>query len=402
MSVKHSVNELALFGGAPLFAEPLHVGRPNLPNRERLEQRLRECLDRCWLTNDGPLLKEFETRVAAQLGVRHCVAMANGTTALEIASRALGLTGEVILPAFTFVATAHALQWQQIRPVFCDVERQTHLLDPARVEELITPRTSGIVGVHLWGNGCDIERLSDIARRHQLKLMFDASHAFGCTQDGKSIGGFGDVEVFSFHATKFVHTLEGGAATTNCDELAERMRLMRNFGFETYDVVSSVGINGKMNEFEAAMGLGCLEEMPAFCEINASNFALWRAELSGIEGLSMVTPRAGESNNRQYVVWEVCPEASSLTRDELARLLWAENVRVRRYFTPGCHRMEPYRTLDPEGSRRLPVTEELCDRVLLFPTGTAVSEKEIRQVGELVRGLMANGAEIRARMSHVS
>ena len=227
--------DLAIHGATPAFAEPLHVGRPNIVDRDAFLARVAQVLDNQWLTNNGPLVQEFEARIAAHLGVKHCVAMCNGTIALEIAIRALGLTGEVIVPSWTFVATAHALYWQGITPVFADIDPDTHNLDPDAVRRMITPRTSGIIGVHLWGRAAPVEALQAIADEHGLKLMFDAAHAFGSTHRGQSIGRFGACEVFSFHATKSFNTMEGGAVTTNDDALAETLRLMRNFGFKGYD-----------------------------------------------------------------------------------------------------------------------------------------------------------------------
>ena len=252
--MKQAVEQLALFGGRPAFDEPLHVGRPNIGNREQLLARFNDMLDRRWLSNNGRYVQEFEQRIATLLGVRHCIAMCNATVALEIAIRALGLHGEVIVPSYTFIATAHALQWQQITPVFCDVDAHTHNIDPARVEALITPRTTGIVGVHVWGNTCDLLALEEIARRHKLRLLYDAAHAFACSWGGRMIGNFGDAEVFSFHATKFLNTFEGGAVVTNDDQLAHIIRLMKNFGFVNYDQVEYIGTNGKMSEIAAAMG----------------------------------------------------------------------------------------------------------------------------------------------------
>src|ERR1035437_7932978 len=173
---KHQLQDLAIFGNPPAFAEKMHVGRPNVGNRDRLLARINDMLDRDWLTNNGPYVQHFEKKIAEFLGVRHCVAMCNGTVALEIAIRALGLTGEVIVPSFTFVATAHALQWQEITPVFCDIDPRTHNLDPAQVDKRITPRTTGIIGVHLWGRPCAIDPLERIAQDRNLQLMFDASH----------------------------------------------------------------------------------------------------------------------------------------------------------------------------------------------------------------------------------
>ena len=175
-------------------------------------------LDRRWLSNNGVFVRDFERQIADYLGVKHCIAVCNGTIALELAIRALELKGEVIIPSFTFIATAHALQWQEITPVFCDIDPKTHTLNPWRVESLITPRTSGIIGVHVWGQPCDVETLTEIANKHHLKLMFDASHAFGCSHGRTMIGNFGSAEVFSFHATKFINAFEGGAIVTNDDE----------------------------------------------------------------------------------------------------------------------------------------------------------------------------------------
>jgi dTDP-4-amino-4,6-dideoxygalactose transaminase len=233
--------DLAINGAPPAFDEPLHVGRPNIGNREAFLRNVERTLDNQWLTNNGPLVQEFEQRIAQRLGVRHCIAMCNGTIALEIAIRALGMTGEVIVPSWTFVATAHALHWQGITPVFADIDPATHNLDPDAVRRMITPRTTGIIGVHLWGRAAPVDQLQAIADEHGLKLMFDAAHAFGSTYKSRSIGRFGACEVLSFHATKAFNTMEGGAVVTNDDELAEAMRLMRNFGFKGYDNVIHPG-----------------------------------------------------------------------------------------------------------------------------------------------------------------
>lgn len=381
---------LAIFGAPPAFAHPLHVGRPNIGNRNRLMERISGVLDRNWLTNGGPLLHEFEARVAKEVGVKHCVAMANGTVALETAIRALELRGEVIVPAFTFVATAHALQWQQIMPVFCDVDPRTHNIDVEHVEDLITPRTTGIIGVHLWGRGCDIEGLAEIADKHRLDLLFDAAHAFGCSSGGRMIGGFGRCEVFSFHATKFVHCGEGGAVVTNDDSLAARIRSMRNFGFAGYDNVEAVGTNGKMSELSAAMGLTSLESSSRFVAVNRTNHERYAAGLSRIPGLKLSLFDERERANYQYVIVEVDRDAAGLTRDELVRVLFAENVLARRYFAPGCHRMEPYRTLLAGSPPHLPVTELLSESLLALPTGTQLVDGDIERVcGILARAIEA-------------
>ena len=394
---KTKVDDLALWGGVSAFEEALHIGRPNIGDRSRLLERFNDMLDRRWLSNNGPFVKELEQKLAAFLGVKHCIAMCNATIALEIAARALGLQGEVIIPSFTFVASAHALQWQEITPVFCDINPLTHNIDPTKIENLITPRTTGILGVHVWGRACDIEVLSTIADKHNLKLMFDAAHAFACTYQGQMIGGFGDAEVFSFHATKFFNSFEGGAVTTNNDELATRLRGMRNFGFAGIDTVLDIGTNGKMSEVSAAMGLTSLESLDKFIQINYENYLAYCIGLEGIPGVQMIKYTEKEKNNYQYVVLEIDEAVTQLSRDLLVKILQAENILARRYFYPGCHQMEPYRSYFPNAGLLLPETEKLTRKVVQLPTGTAIGKEETDQICRLIRFVFANGAEIRER-----
>jgi dTDP-4-amino-4,6-dideoxygalactose transaminase len=376
--------DLAINGAPPAFEEMLHVGRPNMGDRDAFMRHVEDIFERRWLSNDGPLVQEFEARIAAHLGVKHCVAMCNGTIALEIAIRALGLEGEVIVPAYTFVATAHALQWQGITPVFADIDPATHALDPAAVRKMITPRTSGIIGVHLWGRGAPVEALRDIADEHGLKLMFDAAHAFSCTHGGRKIGGFGACEVLSFHATKFFNSFEGGAVVTDDDELARTMRLMRNFGFSGLDKVDYPGTNGKMIEIAAAMGLVNLESVDDVIAANRANYDAYRAALAGIPGVRLLAYDEAERNNYQYVILEVdgaCP----VPRDTLVETLRAENILARRYFWPGCHKMEPYRSLFPHAGLLLPVTEAVAASVIVLPTGQTMDADKIAVVGQVIR-----------------
>lgn len=389
--------DFAILGAPPAFAEPLHVGRPNIGDRERLMERIGGILDRYRLTNDGPLVQEFEQAVAEFLGVEHCVATCNGTVALQIAIRAAGLSGEAIVSPLTFVATAHALQWEAVTPVFGDVERDTHNLDPARVEELITPRTSAIVGVHLWGRPCAVDELTALAAGHGLALLFDAAHAFGCSHRGRMIGGFGNAEVLSFHATKFVNSFEGGAIVTDDEAFAEKARIMRNHGFEDYDKVSCIGTNGKMTEVAAAMGLTSLEACDGFYAANRRNYDAYRAGLDGIAGIDLIDYDATQLCNRNYIVIEV-DESAALCRDELQRVLWAENVLARRYFFPGCHRAEPYRSLFPDAGKGVPEAERLVARLLALPTGTAIDTAGVAVVSELIRRAMADGPRLRRRL----
>jgi dTDP-4-amino-4,6-dideoxygalactose transaminase len=390
-----SIKQLAILGGAPAFQNLLHVGRPNTGDREQFMDYANQIFDNHWLTNHGPLAQQFEQELSQKLGVKHCIAVCNATIGLEIAIRALGLQGEVIVPSFTFVATAHALQWLGITPVFCDIDPQMHNLDPVCVEKSISARTSGIIGVHLWGRACAVDDLQEIARRHNLKLMFDAAHAFGQTYRGQKIGNFGNVEVFSFHATKFFNTFEGGAIVTNDDDLATRIRQMQNFGFADYDQVVAMGTNGKMTEISAAMGLVNLKSLEEFVAVNYRNYRKYRQELDRIPGLSLIRYAENESSNYQYMVVEVDAETIGLSRDQLYHVLHAENILARRYFWPGCHRMEPYWTLFPDAYLSLPQTEKIAGRVVVLPTGTSIGSHEIEMICTILHAAIANAAEIR-------
>ena len=397
--IKSQVGDLAIFGGKPAFSSELHVGRPNLGERAAFLKRVDDLLDRKWLTNDGPYLRQFEKLICQLTDVKHCVAVCNATIGLEILTRAIGLSGEVIVPSFTFIATAHALRWQGITPVFCDVDSATHNIDPVRVAELINARTSGIIGTHVWGRPCNVSALTDLAGSYNLKLVFDAAHAFACSYKGRMIGGFGDAEIFSFHATKFVNTFEGGAIVTNDDELAGRLRLARNFGFAGLDTVTCLGTNGKMNEASAAMGLTSLEALDSFIEVNRRNYDQYNREIATFPGISLVLYDNGERNNYQYIVLEIDEEAVGLSRDALEEGLWAENVLARRYFYPGCHRMEPYRTEQPDASARLPHTQRLVDRVICLPTGTAVTFSEISTICDIIEFIVKQAKAVKRRMS---
>ena len=395
--VKSYVSDLAIFGGKRTFEVPLHVGRPNVGDRQALFKRISDLLDRKWLTNDGPLLQEFEQRISGLIDVKHCIAVCNATIGLEIVIKALGLSGEAIVPSFTFIATAHALRWQGVTPVFCDLDPSTHNIDPRQVTKLLTKRTSCIVGVHVWGRPCDVGALTDLAQRHNLKLVFDAAHAFACSYKGRMIGGFGNAELFSFHATKFLNTFEGGAIVTNNYELAAKLRLMRNFGFAGLDTVNSLGTNGKMSEASAAMGLTSLESLDGFIDVNRRNYHLYRQHLARIPGISLSQYDKDEKCNYQYVVVEIDKAVAGISRDMLDEILWAENVLTRRYFYPGCHLMEPYRTEQAESRLRLPQTEKLAKMVICLPTGSAIGPTEVTAICALIEFIVKHAKAIEER-----
>jgi dTDP-4-amino-4,6-dideoxygalactose transaminase len=388
MKIIGTKQDLAVNGAPPAFAEPLHVGRPNIGSRDRFMRLADEMFDRAWLTNNGPLVQELEARIARQLGVKHCVAMSNGTIALEIAIRALGLEGEVIIPSYTFVATAHALHWQAITPVFADIDPATHNLDPEAARRMITPRTTGIIGVHLWGRPAPVEALQSLADEHGLQLMFDAAHAFDCTHQGRRIGNFGRCEVLSFHATKAFNTFEGGAVATNDDALAEAMQLMRNFGFRGYDNVIHPGTNGKMVEVNAAMGLVNLDALPEFVAANKHSHARYAALLADIPGVHLLAYDPATTPNYHYAVVEL-EDAIAHKRDEIVAALQAENILARKYFWPGCHGMKPYRELFPHARLVLPNTERVANRVIVLPNGPSVGDEHATTIASVLRMLAA-------------
>jgi dTDP-4-amino-4,6-dideoxygalactose transaminase len=399
LTPKRTLEDLARWGGRPLFCQPRQVGLPNPGNRERFLDRVNRILDQRRLTNDGPFVQQLERGIATLTGVKHCLATCNGTAALEITARALGLTGEVIVPSLTFVATAHALRWLGITPVFCDVDPATHNIDPAAVEACITPRTSAILGVHLWGRPCDVDALARVARAHGLRLFFDAAHAFACSHQGRMIGALGDAEIFSFHATKFFHTFEGGAVTTNDDELAARIARARNFGFTGYDRVDSLGINGKMSEVCAAMGVTLLEDLDSLIQANHERYRQYRHELEGLPGLEVLAFDERERGNYQYVVLDLDDAVTAIHRDRVVELLHAENVIARRYFFPGCHRMEPYGSEAGAAAPRLPHTERLAARLLALPGGASVSADDVALIADTIRLILRESSAIAVRLA---
>ncbi|MFD0683233.1 aminotransferase class I/II-fold pyridoxal phosphate-dependent enzyme [Actinomadura fibrosa] len=395
--MKQNIDDFALFGGPAAFAEPLYVGRPSLGDRSRLFARLDRVLDSQWLTN-GALVREFEERVADLVGVRNCVATCSATMALQLLYMGAGLSGEVIMPSMTYVATAHSARMLGVTPVFCDVDPATGCLDPRAVEAAVTSRTSGVVGVHLWGRPCAVDELGKVAARHGVPLLFDAAHALGCSYGGRRVGGLGTAEVFSFHATKVVNCFEGGAVATDDDGLARHLRSLRIFGAGPDGRVERAGTNAKMTEAAAAMGLTSLEVFDRTVRHNRANHALYRSELAGLDGLSVVPFDPDETPNYQYVVVRIDEAGAGLHRDLLMRVLRAENVIAQSYFSPACHQMEPYRTERPV---ELPHTERLADEVLALPTGPAVSEADIRLICDIVRCALTWRAQVAGRCGPV-
>lgn len=383
----------------PMFSEPLHVGRPNVGDRARLLELINGMLDRLWFTNNGPLVREFEARVAELTQTRHCVSICNATNGIAIAAKASGVTtgDEVIVPAFTWVASSHALDWVGMVPVFCDVDAESGTVDVEHAERLIGPKTRGILGVHVFGYPCDVDGLTELADRHGIPLLFDAAHAFACSYRGKPIGGFGTAEIFSFHATKFLNTFEGGAIVTDDDEVAARARVMRQQGLnDRTRQIDSDGNVARMSEVHAAMGLVNLDILDRLIEVNERNFRLYQEGLAGVPGVSVRPMAPGERANYQYVIIEVDAEVAGVHRDDVHIALHEHNVLSRKYFHPGVHQSEPYRR-NPARHAPLPLpqTEALTERVLSLPTGLAVGAADVAGVCQIIGETIAGARGLR-------
>ena len=367
------MKKLAILGGLPALTEPAHVNLPVKPNQDELFGLIEGVLQRNNYSNNGPLVQNLEAKIARYLGVKHCVIVSNGTLALQILVHALGLKGEVIVPAFTFIATANALTWQQLEPKFCDIKPGTPNIDPDQCQRMITANTSAILGVHVWGQRCDTDALEHIARENGIPLIFDAAHAFGCGDStGRMIGTYGDAEVFSFHATKAFHSAEGGAITTNDDSLAIKLKQIRNFGFVDTDKTDCLGINAKMSEIHAAVGLSNHSHLEQSLEKSVAVYATYIEKLKIVEHIELL--KFSPPHNFHYVVVRVKDEAP-LDRDQLIDVLCKENILARRYFYPGCHRMEPYYSDSKRSS--LPETEKLASSTLLLPAGAQINLADV-------------------------
>lgn len=381
---KGEISKLAIMGGIKSFNSPFYVGIPNIQNPNTFFEMMHDIFRRKWLTNNGEYVKLFESKIQRYLNVKHAIAVTNGTVGLEIAIRSLNLSGEVITPSYTFIATPHSLLWSGAKPVFCDIDPKTYNLDVKKVEGLINENTSGIMAVDVYGRPSEKKKLESVATRNNLSLIFDAAHAFGNSFNGQMIGNFGDAEVFSFHATKFLNTFEGGLITTNDDELANRIRKIRNFGFGENNYTQLLGTNGKMTEISAAMGIVNLENVEQIIEVNKANYEAYKENLKSIPGIKLMDYPFNEKVNYQYIIIEVDPVVSGLSRDELSIVLGAEGIVAKKYFWPACHHMEPYKTLFPSVGQRLPVTESTSEKVLALPTGLSVSEGDIISICDII------------------
>lgn len=348
------------------------VTQPFLPDRAVLDQYIDGIYERRWLTNNGPLLHELTVRLEDYLGVQNLLLVANGTLALQVAFRLLNLTGEAVTTPFTFAATSSAMRWQGISPRYADIDPFELNIDPASLEQKITPDTSAIVPVHVYGNPCRVDAIRDIANRHCLPVVYDAAHAFGITQNGKSILNAGDISTLSFHATKLFHTLEGGALIIRDRALCERARQMINFGFDAEGRIADIGINAKMSEMHAAMGLATLDSIDQIVSRRVELAGEYRRCLDGHVSFQQLTA----DGNGAYMPILF---ASKQQADAADGHLRQAGVLGRRYFAPALHECHLF-----AGSDACPVASDIAQRILCLPIYAELTLEQVRWIAKLV------------------
>jgi dTDP-4-amino-4,6-dideoxygalactose transaminase len=363
--------------------KPIYVTQPFLPPLNEFIPYLEKIWESKWLTNGGPFHQELESVLAKYLGVEHLALFTNGTIALVTSLQALRITGEVITTPYSFVATAHALVWNSISPVFVDIDPVTCNLNPDKIEQAITPRTTAIMPVHCYGNPCDVERIEQIADTYGLKIIYDAAHAFGVRYKGASLLNYGDLSVLSFHATKVFNTFEGGAIVCPNAKTKQRIDYLKNFGHAGEVTVMAKGINGKMNEIQAAFGLLQLQYIDQAIARRGEIDALYRELLADIQGITYLNGGLDSIGNYSYFPILVNIDYP-ITRDELYEKLRRHNIYSRRYFYPLITDFPMYRGLPSANKDNLPIATEISRKVLCLPIYPNLSNEEILRVTEII------------------
>lgn len=389
--------ELAIFGGKPLFPDKIYLTRPVVPTIGELLPSVQEILSSRWLTNNGAYVQNFEKELKKFLNVPYCSVFCNGTLALQLAIQAFGLSGEVITTPFSFSATTHVLYWNNITPIFCDIDPETHNIDSEKLESLISPKTTGILPVHVFGNPCKVKKIEEISAYHGLKVIYDAAHAFGVEFDGKPISNYGDASMFSFHATKIFNTLEGGAIVCKEPNLHQGLRDLRNFGIRNEEEAIVPGINAKMNEIQAAFGILNLEKVSITIQKRKQIFERYKTRLKEIRGLKFQKINSSIKYNYAYMVVEIIPEEFGLTRNQVYACMQEEGIMVRKYFYPLISNYSCYGALQSAGKEFLPNANKLAERVLCLPLYEEM-EEEIDVITEFLSTLNVNAEKIKRRL----
>lgn len=346
------------------------VTKAYLPNKEKYKGYIDRIYESGWLTNNGTLLRELEQRLQTYLGVKHLILVANGSLALQLAYKALDLKGEVITTPFSFIATTSTIAWEGLKPIFADIDPNSFNIDLSNIEEQVTDKTSAIVPVHVLGNPCDVEAIQSIADKHNLKVIYDAAHAFGTQYKGQSVLNYGDISTLSFHATKLFHTIEGGAVITNDDELAKKIRLLINFGITSPTSIESIGINAKMNEFEAAMGLCVLDEIE---QITQQRQVIWQTYKQELKGLVRFQQFNEHSNNNYAYAPVVFESEQQLLKVEQA--LKKRDIIPRRYFYPSLESLNYLQT-----NQECKNSRDIVSRILCLPIYSDLTKEEQQKI----------------------
>ena len=362
-----------------------YVTQPSLPPMEEFTEYLRQIWDNKIITNNGPFHKQFENELADYLGVKYLSLFANGTLALVTALQALRITGEVITTPFSFVATTHALWWNKISPVFADIESDFCNLNPERIESAITPQTTAIMPVHVYGNPCNIDAIQKIAEVYNLKVIYDAAHAFGVKLNNKSILNFGDLSILSFHATKVFNTFEGGAIICHDEKMKRHIDDLKNFGFRGETKVVAPGINAKMNELQAAMGLLQLKYIDQNIEKRKKIATKYRQMLKETPGINFLDDMPGVRHCYSYFPVFIDEKKYGMSRDAFYEKLKQHNVYSRRYFYPLISSFSTYRGLPSSRAENLPVSKRIAEKVLCLPIYPELDEETQFSIITLIR-----------------
>lgn len=365
---------------------PIYVTQPSLPDLNEFVPYLEQIWENKILTNNGPFHKQLEKELADFLGVPYIALFANGTLALVTALQVLRITGEVITTPYSFVATTHSLWWNNIKPVFVDIEPEFGNLDPEKMEAAITPKTTAILPVHVYGNPCKIERIQEIADIYGLKVIYDAAHAFGVKYNQQSIFNYGDLSVLSFHATKVFNTMEGGAIVCHDAATKKRIDFLKNFGFAGETTVMAPGINSKMNEMQAALGLLQLKHFHKNMEKRKKVAQTYREALKNIEGISYLSEPNNTKSNFAYFPIFVNEREYGMSRDQLYEKLKQNNIFGRRYFYPLITEFPMYKGLDSAKPSNLPVAEKIAGKVICLPIYPGLDLKNINFVVRIIKG----------------
>ena len=367
------------------ISEKIFVTRPNLPPLEKLIPYLEEIWENKILTNNGPLHKKFEEALADYLEVEHVNLFTNATLALVVGLQALRITGEVITTPFSFVATTHALKWNGITPVFCDIEEKTFNIDPEKIEALITPNTTAILPVHVYGHPCSTDRIRDIADKYGLKVIYDSAHAFGVKVENKNLLLEGDMSILSFHGTKLFTTFEGGAIITADEKLKKRIDFLKNFGFADEVTVVGSGINGKMNEFQAAIGLLGLEIVDDEISNRKQAAENYFEQLKDVKGIKVFDNFDNYKYNYAYFPVLIDEEEFGASREKVYDELRKQNIYARRYFYPLISNMPTYRSLPSSAKDNLPIANNIGEQVLCLPIYGSLAQEEIKNIIEIIK-----------------